>query len=435
MARAPMYHSFRRRLFADVAGGRRAAALRMASRHLVVPPNMWLHQHFNSGPTPARYLAFKHWSPRNAQGVPISWISRRLGGTQIDYADEHPKVRQAVRRRTVRHGLTPRMDEVYAAELGNCRRARHSGQIRMFRLLAIIASLVVAATASAETIADIAGYNGPDRTQRLIDGAKKEGVVSLYSSAVTDDIQQPSRRLSRKNTASRFSSGAAARRIFCAAPSPSIVAAATTSTSPRPPAPKWKACAASNCCRRFHRRCCRPDPASRGAASPVGDIAAEHFHRRVQHHADKTRGRAEELRGPHRPQWKGRLGVEADDGNWFMSIAGAMGEDKAVALFRKIVAANGICRCARVTRCCRTSSPPANCAGAHGPLRLWINELKAKGAPIDGVVLPPAVALPTGIAVFAHAPHPYAAALFMDFFLATASAFCSNAATCRPTAP
>ena len=42
------------------------------------------------------------------------------------------------------------------------------------------------------------------------------------------------------------------------------------------------------------------------------------------------------------PQWKGKLGVEADDGNWFMSIAGAMGEDKAVALFRKIVAINGM---------------------------------------------------------------------------------------------
>src|SRR6202162_570181 len=57
----------------------------------------------------------------------------------------------------------------------------------MFRLLAITVCLVVATTASAETIADIASLSGPDRTQRLIDGAKKEGVISLYSSAVTDD--------------------------------------------------------------------------------------------------------------------------------------------------------------------------------------------------------------------------------------------------------
>jgi len=84
---------------------------------LVVPPNMWLHQHFNSGPTPARYLAFKHWSPRNAQGVPISWISRRLGGTQIDYADEHPKVRRLFAEALARHSLSSRMDDVYASEV------------------------------------------------------------------------------------------------------------------------------------------------------------------------------------------------------------------------------------------------------------------------------------------------------------------------------
>ena len=33
-------------------------------------------------------------SIRNAQGVPKAWINRRLGGDQIDYADETPMVRK-----------------------------------------------------------------------------------------------------------------------------------------------------------------------------------------------------------------------------------------------------------------------------------------------------------------------------------------------------
>ena len=86
---------------------------------LIVPPNAWFHQHFNSGPTPARYLAFKHWTPRNAQGVPLSWISTRLGGTQIDYADERPLVRRTFADALARHGVQSRMEEVYAAELPN----------------------------------------------------------------------------------------------------------------------------------------------------------------------------------------------------------------------------------------------------------------------------------------------------------------------------
>jgi oxalate decarboxylase/phosphoglucose isomerase-like protein (cupin superfamily) len=77
---------------------------------LIIPPNMWFHQHFNTGAAPARYLAFKHEtvSIRNAQGVPKAWISRRIGGDQIDYADEQPLVRE---------GLEPAMDAAYAAEL------------------------------------------------------------------------------------------------------------------------------------------------------------------------------------------------------------------------------------------------------------------------------------------------------------------------------
>jgi oxalate decarboxylase/phosphoglucose isomerase-like protein (cupin superfamily) len=85
---------------------------------MIVPPNLWFHQHFNTGTTPARYLAFKHEvvSIRNAQGVPKSWISLRIGGDQIDYADEKPVVRSLFAEALSKNGLESRMDPVYEAE-------------------------------------------------------------------------------------------------------------------------------------------------------------------------------------------------------------------------------------------------------------------------------------------------------------------------------
>src|SRR5262245_44916569 len=38
------------------------------------------------------------------------------------------------------------------------------------------------------TAADVALYSGPDRLQKLIEGAKKEGELNLYTSAQADDI-------------------------------------------------------------------------------------------------------------------------------------------------------------------------------------------------------------------------------------------------------
>jgi oxalate decarboxylase/phosphoglucose isomerase-like protein (cupin superfamily) len=95
---------------------------------MIVPPNMWFHQHFNTGATPARYLAFKAEgvAVRNAQGVPKAWISRRVGGHQIDYADESPVIRQSFSSALAKVGLAPKMDEAYQAELADLPPPRNS---------------------------------------------------------------------------------------------------------------------------------------------------------------------------------------------------------------------------------------------------------------------------------------------------------------------
>ena len=42
------------------------------------------------------------------------------------------------------------------------------------------------------------------------------------------------------------------------------------------------------------------------------------------------------------PRFKGKLAVEAEDANWFMSVVLSMGEEKGLKLFRDIVARNGM---------------------------------------------------------------------------------------------
>ena len=86
---------------------------------MFVPPNQCYQQHFNTGSIPARYLAIETDTVaiRNSEGVPKAWISERLGGDRISYADESPRMRQLFAEALAARGLTSKMDEAYAAEL------------------------------------------------------------------------------------------------------------------------------------------------------------------------------------------------------------------------------------------------------------------------------------------------------------------------------
>lgn len=66
---------------------------------VVVPPNQWFHQHFNSGAEPARYLALRWGSwryrfTRMTDSEGSTYKSIKEGGAQIDYEDEDPKIHQ-----------------------------------------------------------------------------------------------------------------------------------------------------------------------------------------------------------------------------------------------------------------------------------------------------------------------------------------------------
>ena len=114
------------------------------------------------------------------------------------------------------------------------------------------------------------------------------------------------------------------------------------------------------------------------------------------------------------PRWKGRLGIEAEDADWFATVSGLLGEANAERTFRAIVATNGV-------SIRKGHTLLANLvASGEVPLALTVynykaEQLKNKGAPVDWFVLPPAIARVNGVGVAKKAPHPNAALLFYEF--------------------
>ena len=116
------------------------------------------------------------------------------------------------------------------------------------------------------------------------------------------------------------------------------------------------------------------------------------------------------------PKWRGLLTVEANDFGWIKGMADTLGEDNALTLLRNIVSTNGV-----------------NVRDGHGLITNMLASGEVpftftqyyeqaahaadQGAPIGVAFLDPVIAIPTGMAIFANAPHPNAAMLFMEFYL------------------
>jgi iron(III) transport system substrate-binding protein len=117
------------------------------------------------------------------------------------------------------------------------------------------------------------------------------------------------------------------------------------------------------------------------------------------------------------PKWKGKLGIEAKNDDWFATVVHQMGsEQEGLDFFRKLSSTNGISP--------RQGHTLLNNMVVSGevPLALTVynympEQAKKKGAPIDWFVIEPAIARANAIGVARHAQHPNAALLFYEYLL------------------
>jgi iron(III) transport system substrate-binding protein len=117
------------------------------------------------------------------------------------------------------------------------------------------------------------------------------------------------------------------------------------------------------------------------------------------------------------PKWKGKLGIESKNDDWFATVVQLMGgEEKGLAFFRELVAKNGLSP--------RHGHTLLNNMVISGevPLALTVynympEQAKRKGAPIDWFAIEPAVARSNAVGIARSAPHPAAALLFYEYLL------------------
>jgi iron(III) transport system substrate-binding protein len=280
----------------------------------------------------------------------------------------------------------------------------------------VAAVLPVAAHAQPTSAAALATYQGADRERLILEGAKREGELTLYSSMQVDSITPLQKafearygvrvriwRGSGKDILQRVLGEAAANRndVDIAESDSFALEALYREGLLQPVESPYLADLVPQALR----------PQRQWVGTRLNIVVGVYNTWLVK--MESLPKSYEDLR---HPAFRGMLGMEADDYDWFGMVVGLMGEEKGLRLFSDIVAANGMS-----VRKGHTLLTNLAAAG-EVPIGLTVfmqnvDVARKNGAAVDWFLLPPTVARPDGMGMAKRAPHPYAALLFYDFML------------------
>ena len=292
--------------------------------------------------------------------------------------------------------------------------------VRRLALLGQVVTLL-AILAPASVAAQPTQYEGVDRTQRLIEGARREGVVNVYSSMVDKDLRRLAIEFEKKYAIKvnvwRSGKNKVLQRTLTEAQAGRYEADVVHN-----PAPEMEALVREKLLQEVRspvqaELIAGAMPEHRMWAGPRIYIFVQAYNTNKVKREELPKTWAEFLN----PRWKGRLGIEGKEQEWFYTLVQTMGEANGLAFFRQLVATNGLS--------VRMGNALLNNMVVAGevPMALTLysylpEQSKNAGAPIDWFALSPTIAYTDGIGVTKNAPHPHAAVLFYDFMLSDGQA-------------
>jgi iron(III) transport system substrate-binding protein len=115
------------------------------------------------------------------------------------------------------------------------------------------------------------------------------------------------------------------------------------------------------------------------------------------------------------PVWKGRLGLEATDSEWMGSMVSILGQDRGMAFFKNLAALHPDVRRGHIVLAGLVAAGEIPVALAAYSAN--VESYKRAGAPIEWLPVDPVIARPQGLGIARNVRNPNAAMLFVDFML------------------